>query len=245
LSTFGTINPALPGTITDRFTMGTNVDALVFTDLAAPGFGPNQFYYLRHDAAGVSTFGTLAVTGLTTGTVTDRFTVGSNAAELTFTATDLGFGANQFYYLRGHGVQLSTNQVITLSTNNVITILTNSVQNFVTNSVVLFTPTHSVRASGVDSCQSRTVAAAADCFGAVATSSLVKVSSLSLTAGGGFKLSFQTEAGKTYRVQRNSTLNESTWTDLKTVVGTGADLPVPDPSVSSEPSQFYRVIELQ
>ncbi len=245
LSTFGTINPALPGTITDRFTMGTNVDALVFTDLAAPGFGPNQFYYLRHDAAGVSTFGTLAVTGLTTGTVTDRFTVGSNAAELTFTATDLGFGANQFYYLRGHGVQLSTNQVITLSTNNVITILTNSVQNFVTNSVVLFTPTHSVRASGVDACQSRTVAAAADCFGAVATSSLVKVSSLSLTAGGGFKLSFQTEAGKTYRVQRNSTLNESTWTDLKTVLGTGADLPVPDPSVSSEASQFYRVIELQ
>lgn len=94
-------------------------------------------------------------------------------------------------------------------------------------------------------CQSRTVAAAADCFGAVATSSLVKVSNMSLIAGGGFKLSFQTEAGKTYRVQRNNSLNESTWTDLKTVVGTGADLPVPDPSVSSEPSQFYRVIEFQ
>jgi uncharacterized repeat protein (TIGR01451 family) len=243
LSTFGTINPALPGTITDRFTMGTNVDALVFTDLSAPGYGPNQFYYLRHDAAGVSTFGTLAVTGLNTGTATDRFTVGSNAAELTFTATDLGFGANQFYYLRGHGVQLSTNVVTTYVTNSVTTILTNSVASYVTNSVVLFTPTHAVRASGVDVCQSRTVAAAADCLGPVATAAFIKVSNLSLMSGGGFKFSFPTEAGKSYRVQRNHSLDEATWADLRTVLGTGDTIPFPDPSTSSEPMQFYRVIE--
>jgi uncharacterized repeat protein (TIGR01451 family) len=109
LSTFGTINPALPGTIIDRFTIGSNVDALVFTDLSAPGYGANNFYYLRHDASGVSTFGTIFVTGLTTATVTDRFTVGTNATELTFTATDVGFGPNLFYFLRGGGHATGTN----------------------------------------------------------------------------------------------------------------------------------------
>lgn len=99
LSTFGTITPG--GTVTDRFTVGFNVDALVFTDLTAPGFGANNFYYLRHDASGESTFGTIFVTGLTSGTVTDRFSVGSHASELTFTATDVSFGANLFYFLRG------------------------------------------------------------------------------------------------------------------------------------------------
>ena len=100
LSTFGTITPG--GTVTDRFTVGFNVDALVFTDLTAPGYGANNFYYLRHDASGESTFGTIFVTSLTTGTVTDRFTVGNYATELTFTATDAGsFGPNLFYFLRG------------------------------------------------------------------------------------------------------------------------------------------------
>lgn len=101
LSTFGTIDPTPGGIITDRFTVGFHVDALVFTDLTAPGYGANNFYYLRHDASGESTFGTIFVTGLTTGTVTDRFSVGSYASELTFTATDTGFGANLFYILRG------------------------------------------------------------------------------------------------------------------------------------------------
>jgi uncharacterized membrane protein len=101
LSTFGTINPALPGTVTDRFTVGNNVDALVFTASTAPGYGANNFYYLRHDANGVSTLGTIFVTGLTTGTVTDRLNVGTNATELSFTTTDVGFGPNLFYVLRG------------------------------------------------------------------------------------------------------------------------------------------------
>src|ERR1035437_10071398 len=109
LSTFGTINPALPGTITDRFTIGFNVDALVFTNLSVPGYGANLFYYLRHDASGASTFGTILVTGLNTATVTDRLPVGMNATELAFTATDVGFGPNLFYFLRGGGNATGTN----------------------------------------------------------------------------------------------------------------------------------------
>jgi hypothetical protein len=134
LSTFGTINPALPGTITDRFTVGTNVDALVFTDLIAPGYGPNNFYYLRHDAGGVSTFGTISVTGPATATVTDRFPVGTNATALTFTATDAGsFGPNLFYYLRGGAPGFTTNLVTTFSTNTVTTFITNTVSGSTTN----------------------------------------------------------------------------------------------------------------
>lgn len=100
LSTFGTINPTMPGTITDRFTVGSNVVALVFTELAAPGFGATNFYYLRQDASKVTAFGTIFITSPSTATVTDRFAVGTNVTELAFTATDTGFGANLFYYLR-------------------------------------------------------------------------------------------------------------------------------------------------
>jgi uncharacterized repeat protein (TIGR01451 family) len=136
LSTFGTINPALPGTITDRFAVGTNVDALVFTDLSAPGYGANNFYYLRHDANGVSTFGTIFVTGQNTATVTDRFPVGTNATELTFTATDAGsFGPNLFYFLRGRGLGFTTNSLTTYTTNTTITFTTNIVTTYTTNTM--------------------------------------------------------------------------------------------------------------
>jgi len=139
VSTFGTINPAQPGTITDRFTVGSNVDALVFTstDVGA-GYGANNFYYIRHDSACVSTFGTIFVTGLTTATVTDRFPVGNNVKELTFTTTDTGLGPNLFYFLRG-GACLSTNNVPVVTTNTVAVLTTNSVPVFTTNSVPVFT----------------------------------------------------------------------------------------------------------
>lgn len=113
LSTFGTINPTPGGIITDRFTVGTNVDALVFADLSAPGYGANNFYFLSHDASGVSTFGTIFLSGGSVGVpptaalVTNRFTVGSHASELTFTATDAGsFGPNLFYFLRGQPINV-------------------------------------------------------------------------------------------------------------------------------------------
>jgi uncharacterized repeat protein (TIGR01451 family) len=106
-ATFGTINPALPGTVTDRFNVGTNFDALVFTATDV-GYGANLFYYLRHDSNGRSTFGTIS----TTGTVTDRYDVGTNFNELAFSTTDVGFGANLFYYLQTGGHATGTNTLV-------------------------------------------------------------------------------------------------------------------------------------
>src|SRR3954471_11012663 len=73
------------------------------------GYGPNLFYYLRHDPGqnDFSTFGTIS----TSGAVTDRFGVGLNFDALTFVAEDLGYGPNLFYYLRhdpGPGGNFST-----------------------------------------------------------------------------------------------------------------------------------------
>jgi hypothetical protein len=238
LSTFGTINPALPGTVTDRFPIGNNVDALVFTDLSAPGFGPNNFYYLRHNAAGVSTFGTIFVTGLTTATVTDRFVVGTNATELTFTATDLGLGANLFYYLRGSGLSYTTNIVTSYITNRVTT--------YTTNIVVTFTPTNTVTATGMDICQSP-VSASANCQGRVVlTQGPLLTGTPNVNANGffSFKLSFPTEQGKSYTVQYKNTLTDPTWTDLPgmPVSGTGGTLIISDMTAAGHPSRFYRIM---
>ena len=92
-STFGTI--ATDGSVTDRFGVGDDFDALAFVN-GNLGYGPNLFYYLRHDAAGFSTFGTID----TNGAVTDRFGVGTGFDALTYAAPDLGYGPNLFYYLR-------------------------------------------------------------------------------------------------------------------------------------------------
>jgi Domain of unknown function (DUF1929) len=111
-STFGTISTS--GAVTDRFGVGDDFDALVFVpgDL---GYGPDLFYYLRHDGAGFSTFGTIS----TNGTVTDRFGVGNHFDALTFAAADLGYGPNLFYYLRHDGAGLST--FGTISTSGAVT----------------------------------------------------------------------------------------------------------------------------
>jgi hypothetical protein len=111
-STFGTISTS--GAVTDRFGVGNNFDALTFVaeDL---GYGPNLFYYLRHDSAGFSTFGTIS----TSGAVTDRFGVGNNFDALTFVAADLGYGPNLFYYLRHDGAGFST--FGTISTSGAVT----------------------------------------------------------------------------------------------------------------------------
>lgn len=69
-------------------------DALTFA-AADLGYGPNLFYYLRHDGAGLSTFGTIS----TTGAVTDRFGVGTDFDALTFEPGNVGYGPNRFYYV--------------------------------------------------------------------------------------------------------------------------------------------------
>ena len=303
LSTFGTIDPTPGGIMTDRFTVGTNVDALVFTDLIAPGYGPNNFYYLRHDASGISTFGTIHVTGLTAGTVTDRFAVGTNATELTFTATDAAFGPNLFYFLRG-GLNLTTNTVTTLTTNTVPVVTTNTIPSFTTNTVTTFTtnsvptvttntvttfttntvttfttntvttfttntiPTvttntvrtlttntvtavitnivprataNTVTARGTDTCEGRTVTAAADCSGPVAPSASL-VTGTPTMANGVFSLSFPTENGKSYTVQYKNALTDPTWTELETVAGTGGTLSITDAAAAHQPTRFYRIM---
>jgi hypothetical protein len=233
LSTFGTISPGLPGIVTDRFTVGTNVNALVFTDLTTPGYGPNNFYYLRHDANGLSTFGTIHVNTLTSGAVTDRFNVGTNVSQLSFTATDAGsFGPNLFYYLRGHNLSVATNTVITYTTNTVVT----------------FTPTNNVSATGMDICQARTVSAAANCAGSLGSQSitvtppLVPLVVAPRIASGFVILSVATQPGVLYTVQYKNSLSDPTWTDLETVIGNGAALPIIDAAAGLQANRFYRII---
>jgi len=137
---FGTIDPAQGGPVTDRFSLGEGVDALVFTATDV-GYGNNNFYYLRHDVLGHSTLGTIFVTGLTSGNVIDRFSVGTNVTELSFTPTDVLYGPNLFYYLRGTAkigcsqIVLTTNAVTTFTTNLMQTLSTNLATSFTTNNV--------------------------------------------------------------------------------------------------------------
>jgi uncharacterized repeat protein (TIGR01451 family) len=128
LSTFGTIDPAPGGPVTDRFTVGSNLDGLFFTSTDV-GYGANLFYYVRHDAAGLSTFGTI---NPVTQAVVDRFVVGNDVTDLAFTTTDTGFGSNQFYLLR---------RPSPVPPGNILT------------------------ATGIDACQARTVTATANCSG--------------------------------------------------------------------------------
>ncbi|MCX6930123.1 MAG: hypothetical protein NT154_43965 [Verrucomicrobia bacterium] len=219
---FGTINPTPGGIATDLYAVGTDFDALVFVPGAVSTWGSGIFAYLRHDDTG-SIIGTIdPVTHL----VTDRLSLGTNFLNaLTFTATDVGYGPNLFYYLRPERSILTTNIV------NIYT----------TNSVVSFTPTNTVTATGMDICKVRTVSAAANCLGPVAAQ-LVPVIRASTTAKGIFSLSFSTEDGKSYTVQYKNGFNDPTWTDLETVVGTGTYLPITDATAAQQPSRFYRVI---
>jgi hypothetical protein len=111
-STFGTIDTN--GAVTDRFGVGNAFDALTFAS-GNHGFGPNLFYFLRHDANGFSTFGTID----TNGAVTDRFGVGNDFDALTFAPGDLGYGAKLFYSLRRDVAGFST--FGTISTSGAVT----------------------------------------------------------------------------------------------------------------------------
>ena len=98
-STFGTINPTgVP--YTALFGVGQNFNALTFsaTDV---GYGANLFYALSQDPAGVSTLEGINPTP--GGIVAPLLTLGNNFTALAFTATDVGYGADLFYYLRTDG----------------------------------------------------------------------------------------------------------------------------------------------
>ena len=115
-STFGTIAPA--GAVADRFGVGTNFDALAFVAKDI-GYGPNLFYFLRHDPAqgNFSTFGTIS----TSSAVIDRFGVGGNFDALTFVAKDVGYGPNLFYYVRHDPTQGNFSTFGTISLGGAVT----------------------------------------------------------------------------------------------------------------------------
>jgi len=92
---FGTITPA--GAQQDQFAIGQPFDSLTFTSTDVT-FGANLFYYLRHDAGGTH-FGT--IDPHQPGTITDRWLLNlDNFDAFVATSTDVGYGANQFYYIR-------------------------------------------------------------------------------------------------------------------------------------------------
>ena len=247
-SIFGTIDPAQGGPVTDRFIIGANVDALVFTATDV-GYGADDFYYLRHDNEGNSTFGTIFVTGLTTGNVTDRFLAGTNVTELSFTPTDVLYGPNLFYYLRGMPkagcpqITFTTNTVTSFTTNTVTIFSTNNVTSYSTNIVAAAT-TNTVTASGADICQGRTVTAIATCSGSgsplvppVIGGAGVPPPSLS---NGNFSWSFTTQNGLSYTVEYKTSLSDPSWTDLQTVPGSGGIVTVSN-AVAGRPAGFYRL----
>ena len=238
-SIFGTINPTPGGATLDRYAVGTNFDALVFVPGAVSSWGSGIFAYLRHDDVG-SIIGTIDPV---THVVMDRISLGTNfLSALTFTATDVGYGANLFYYLRPERITQMTNVATAFVTNTVITFTTNTLTTFTTNSVVSFTATNKVTATGLDTCQARTVSAAANCPATGGQALRLRVIGAPAIANGVFKLSFPTETGKSYTVQYKNALADPTWTDLETVPGTGGNVPITDPTAAQQTARFYRVI---
>jgi uncharacterized repeat protein (TIGR01451 family) len=227
---FGSISPTPGLAVTDLYTVGTNFDALVYvTGTPISGWGTGYFAYLRHDSTG-SILGTL---NPLTHVTTDRLSLGTNfLSDLTFTATDMGYGANSFYYLRPTRTTYTTNIVTSYTTNAVAT--------YTTNYWASFEPTNTVTASGMDLCQGRTVVAAADCTGLVVP---LIIGAPAINSDGFFGLSIPTKEGQSYIVQYKNTLTDPAWTDLPgmPVAGTGGILIITDPNAAVQPTRFYRV----
>jgi PKD repeat protein len=92
---FGTLDPALLGTGTFKFDLGTGgYNALAFTGTDV-GYGTDKMYYLRLDAiTGFTILGTLHPL---TGRSSDIANLGSVFSTLTFVPGDVGFGSGRFY----------------------------------------------------------------------------------------------------------------------------------------------------
>lgn len=117
--TISTIAPSV-GVVSDRFALSaTNYDALT---LAAPdvGYGVVNFYYVRHDDSGVSTFGVIKPAGASTSA--DLWVIpGTGYKALAFAAADLGYGAKLFYFLRQDANGLSTFGTINPTPGGIVT----------------------------------------------------------------------------------------------------------------------------
>jgi len=171
--------------------------------------------------------------------------------ELAFTAADLSFGPNLFYSFNGGASSFTTNTLTTFATNILTTFTTNDILSYVTNTVVSFTTTNTVTATGVDICEGRTAAAAADCLGPVPTplglaeTQPVRAVRPPAAPNGAFNLSIPALTGKSYTVQYKNSLTDPVWIDLQTVVGTGGRVMITDPEAAREPTRFYRVTPAQ
>jgi hypothetical protein len=242
MATFGTINPTPGGVETDRYTVGTNYDSLVFVSSAVSNWGTDLFACLRHTSTG-SVIGTI---NPVTQVVTDRLNLGTNLlSDLTFTATDVGYGPNLFYYIRPASSSVATNLVVTYTTNTVTSYTTNAVVTYTTNMLVSFTATNIVTAIGMDVCQERTVGAAANCLGPITLNLAGPLISKPAMVNGAFSLTFPTVNGGTYTLQYKNKLTDPVWTDLQTVPGTGGILTITDVTAVGQPTRFYRIMVSQ
>lgn len=98
-SQFNTVTPA--GAYQDRFASGNPLHLLTYTSTDI-GAGANLFYYIRQDLSG-SYIGT--IDPALPGTINDRAILAlDNFDGLVFTDTDVGYGANLFYYIRHDGI---------------------------------------------------------------------------------------------------------------------------------------------
>ncbi|HSH93037.1 MAG TPA: hypothetical protein VK968_02750, partial [Roseimicrobium sp.] len=233
LASVGTISVAGAMVVTDRYTIGTglNYDTMVYVPGTVSTWGTSFFAYLRHTTTG-SIIGTIDPV---THVATDRLSLGTNLlSSLTFTATDVGYGPNMFYYLLPEQTLVITNSVTNFSTNLVTTI--------VTNSTTSFTSTNTLTAVGMDVCQSRVVVAAADCLGSVTPPAPAPVMAIFMVPGGSFSTTFLSQAGTVYTIQYKNDLNDPVWTDLQVVTGTGGLMTINDPSAVGLPMRFYRML---
>jgi uncharacterized repeat protein (TIGR01451 family) len=240
LATFGTINPTPGGVSTDLYAVGSNFDALVFVPGSVSTWGSAIFAYLRHNATG-SIIGTI---NPTTHAVTDQISLGTNLlAAATFAATDVGFGPNLFYYLRSGGTNVLTNNVTTFTTNMVTNVFTNSVITYTTNTVILVTATNNVSAIGMDVCQNRTVAAAANCLGAIGSAQAApSFGSPVILTNGLFSLSFLSQNGISYTLQYKDRVTDPVWINAGTVTGTGGIISLTDGVAAQQPTRFFQII---
>ena len=92
---FGTLDPALLGTSTDKFDLGMGGhNALAFTGTDV-GYGINKMYFLRLDPN--TEFTILGTLDPLTGQASDIANLGSVFSTLTFVPGDVGFGTSRFY----------------------------------------------------------------------------------------------------------------------------------------------------
>ena len=109
---FGSMIPALISGPTDQWNLGAGHG---FTDLAYAstnvGFGASKFYYLRLDPVTQTTF--FGWLDPLTGTATDIQDLGGVYRTLTFTTTNVGYGANNFYSVSQPPAPIITNNPLT------------------------------------------------------------------------------------------------------------------------------------